>query len=369
MANDELKLAGMTPSGVFETLREQGVDAHDAAIIVGSWIHEVVGAFKRTFYYKTPFPDAKPDCQPTFARTFQHVDWIDGESVVQAEQTTAEDGFNTRFHKIEADLDGLGRDVTHAYACMADMRAGLAKLLEEVRVELNRLGDLVDKPQGVRPDVVAPIIKDPVFMGSTKLFGKNVMMWKTDSGMMFLPAVKDLAGDPLRDPRIVRVGDLVRIIETDDALRAHFANRDVPLAELLDRFGTVPTGDGRVLRDLVAILPPDAKFASLSALADDVAAREAAALRTSDLAGVAMAAAFGTAAAGPAADIPVARVETIPADVRNALAASGVATIGNLADADPATVTANLERAGVRVTRGDVATWVGAARTLRHLGR
>lgn len=42
--------------------------------------------------------------------SFAHQDWVDGEDVGQAEQTTGEDGFNTRFHRIESDLDALGSD-------------------------------------------------------------------------------------------------------------------------------------------------------------------------------------------------------------------------------------------------------------------
>ncbi|NVB84561.1 MAG: hypothetical protein HOV81_39665 [Kofleriaceae bacterium] len=371
MANEELKLAGMTPSAVFEKLRDQGVDAHGAAIIVGSWIHELVGAFKRTFYYKTQFPAEVPECKPTFNRSFHHADWIDGESVVQAEKTTAEEGFNARFHKIEADLDALGRDVAHSYECMANMRGAMAKLLEEIRVELNRLSDIVDKPDVVRP-TIPPLVKnvpDLQFLGGTKLFGKDVMMWNTENGMMVLPAVKDLAGDPLKDPRVTKAGDLTRVFTLNDAIRTNFANREVTRDELVDKFGTVATGDGRTVRDLVEILPTGAKYATLDALVDDVAEREAAVLRTSDLTGVALAAAFGTTTTGDVSAVPVERLESVPASVRAALSTSGISTIANLASADPAKISETLERAGVSATRSEVAGWVGAARTLRHLNR
>jgi hypothetical protein len=38
----------------------------------------------------------------TFTRGFKHVDWVDNEDVVQA---AGDQGFNTRFHDIEADFD------------------------------------------------------------------------------------------------------------------------------------------------------------------------------------------------------------------------------------------------------------------------
>lgn len=43
-----------------------------------------------------------------FERTCIHRDWVDGEDIVQAGSSPNDEGFNARFHKIEADLDALG---------------------------------------------------------------------------------------------------------------------------------------------------------------------------------------------------------------------------------------------------------------------
>lgn len=65
---------------------------------------ENLGSSRHVFNYADTFDALQPGCTVNFERSFSHTDWIDGESVVQAEETTIEDGFNTRFHRIEDDL-------------------------------------------------------------------------------------------------------------------------------------------------------------------------------------------------------------------------------------------------------------------------
>ncbi|WP_404385396.1 hypothetical protein [Caenispirillum salinarum] len=102
-------------------------------------LKEKVGKSKRVFRYGETFSAEGAGCSPSFVRTFAHTDWIDGESVVQAETSTIEEGFNSRFHKIEDDLDGLADDVSKSFGCLADLRAELAERLDEVRQEINRV--------------------------------------------------------------------------------------------------------------------------------------------------------------------------------------------------------------------------------------
>ncbi|EKV27257.1 hypothetical protein C882_1759 [Caenispirillum salinarum AK4] len=100
---------------------------------------EKVGKSKRVFKYGETFDAERAGCSPSFVRSFAHTDWIDGESVVQAETSTIEEGFNSRFHKIEDDLDGLAEDVSKSFGCLADLRAELAERLDELRQEINRV--------------------------------------------------------------------------------------------------------------------------------------------------------------------------------------------------------------------------------------
>lgn len=105
-----------------------------------------LGQSKRVFSYSATFDASKPACVPTFERSFEHVDWIDGESVVQAEENTIEEGFNARFHKIEDDLDGLAADITKCFGCVGDLRAELAVRLTELRTAINTINtDIYNK--------------------------------------------------------------------------------------------------------------------------------------------------------------------------------------------------------------------------------
>src|SRR4051812_29352272 len=114
MAIADLTGTTMTAEDIFDKLTKTGVSKTEAQLVVANWILGNAGFLPRGFAFNTPFAADEPDCAPQFARSFAHEDWIDGENVVQAEQTTGEEGFNLRFHRIEADLDALGRDVAQA---------------------------------------------------------------------------------------------------------------------------------------------------------------------------------------------------------------------------------------------------------------
>src|SRR5258707_863703 len=107
----ELDIEGLGPEAIYQKITQQGISKSDAAVLVGDWIIHQHDGGRRVFDYATAFPATEAECLPHFARSFQHVDWIDGESVVQAGQTVGEDGFNARLHRIEADFDALGDDV------------------------------------------------------------------------------------------------------------------------------------------------------------------------------------------------------------------------------------------------------------------
>lgn len=92
-----------------------------------------------TFNYSFTFPDTDPDCVSRFQRTFAHRDWVDGQDIIQAEMTSAEDGFNKRFHSIEKDLDDLNLDSKEAFRCIAELRHELFLLLADIKNQFNSL--------------------------------------------------------------------------------------------------------------------------------------------------------------------------------------------------------------------------------------
>jgi len=91
----------------------------------------------------------EPGCAYTFTRTFEHADWLDFESLVQAGKTPEESGINDRFHRIEADLDALGDNVRRAFVCLETLRAQLRVCLNEIVSVLNAKDkDNKEKEQG-----------------------------------------------------------------------------------------------------------------------------------------------------------------------------------------------------------------------------
>lgn len=94
------------------------------------------------FKFNQDFSAVDPDAISKFQRSFTHIDWVDGESIVQAQGSPTEEGFNARFHKIEKDLDGLGVDVKQAFSEINQMRSSLFALLTEIQAEFNRLREV-----------------------------------------------------------------------------------------------------------------------------------------------------------------------------------------------------------------------------------
>jgi hypothetical protein len=82
-------------------------------------------------------PATDPAGGYTFVRSFQHRDWIDGESLVQAGKTPEEGGINERLHRIEADLDALGDNVRRAFIAVETLRAQVSICLNQIVTILN----------------------------------------------------------------------------------------------------------------------------------------------------------------------------------------------------------------------------------------
>jgi hypothetical protein len=370
----DLYLGELTPSEVFKELKVRGVPEKEAAVVVGSWILDYFGRGPRRFRYEQPLAANEPECTSQFSRRFHHADWIDGESVVQAELTPGEDGFNQRFHWIEQDIDGLAAEVAKAFACLAELRGQLSTLLEEIKLELNRLNEALGTGGTVVPPIKDPGFFNPhildfaKFAGTTKFFGKDVTVWNTTGGTFVLPAVQGIgAVDPSTGPRIRRAGDLARYIEETPRIREVFTGA-VNRERVMSEFGDDLTASGRPLRELLEVLPMNAEFASLDAMVDAVAERDAAAIRTEGEADPLLIAHFGlNEEATTVAEAPVARLETVPERARRALVAGGVETIGNLAERNPTELADLMRASGVEMSRGEAAEMIGRARTLRRI--
>jgi hypothetical protein len=372
-------LVDLTATEMIGLIAEEGVSASDAAVLVGDWVLELGGKAKRTFKYQTDFPESDSACASDFARTFEHQDWIDGESIVQAEQTTVEEGFNVRFHRIEADLDALGADVAKAFLCLAEMRASLRALLDEIRSEINRLNSDVhecctrDTPPG--GGLTFPI--DPgtfgvarELMGVTKFLDEDYMVYNIGGRIEMFPVVlppdEGRVINPLDDDRVKKAADLVAVFE-DEEVKAHFENNPLTKKEILEHFGDKEVREGVMVEDLVRVLPAGETFTSPTEMIKAISSREAAVLRISGR-GEAIAAHFGVGDdVGLISDAPVERLGLLSPEASKVLAESGFDTIGRLAEADSRTIASALGNVGIDVSVGEVSTWTATAHTLSSI--
>jgi hypothetical protein len=373
MALTELELEGKTVNSIYNDLIKGGLTSSDASILVGSWIFENFGRSKRVFDYQQKFPAADPDCVAKFARSFTHQDWVDGESVVQAQQTPGEEGFNVRFHQIETDLDAIRADVLKAFSCLATMRANLRSLLDEIRTEVNRINNDVfqccNKDKVSNPNInttFANLVENANFVGVTQFADKSVSVWKTDKGIMVLPAVSTVTVDVATDTRIRRSALTARLFEEDAAIRQGLGGQPFTKATLVSRFGAERSAGGLTLAELVQIIPDPITYPTLEALVDDLADREASALRTTHGADAAIAAAFGLETpVEKVATAPVEKLLSIPPAVRSVLTRRGIDTVGKLAAAAPRDIAALLKAEGITAAgAGDIAEWTTTAKAL-----
>ena len=140
MAIEDIQIAeNVTFTEALEILENNNLSQLEINTLIWGVLGETLGKTKRVFNYSETFASEVEGCEAEFTRSFVHTDWIDGESIVQAEENSIEEGFNSRFHKIEADLDALAGDILKAFGCIADMRGDLADRLTELRTEINKI--------------------------------------------------------------------------------------------------------------------------------------------------------------------------------------------------------------------------------------
>jgi hypothetical protein len=344
----------------------------EAYAIVGDYLTQISAAVTRPpFAYKASFAKSAPGCRSNFVRGFTHRDWRDGQDLVQAEQSAGEDGFNFRFHQIEKDLDALHADIQGAFTCLADQRAALADLLNELKTEINlinldigRLQDCCRKQSDVvltRDDIV-----EGKFLGGVNWFGKSMHVFATSKGTVLLPKVGPVdGGDGPGDPRIKRVVALGEILEVHKELSRAFRDGPVSRETLIRDFGGFTTDDGVTLKDTLTILAPDSVFASGVELLTAVADREAAAIRTGGRTDRVLTTQFGgRTVVGAVKDQAIEGFDVIPAEERSVLLTSGFETVGSLAGATTKQVVEVLARDGITASPGTVAGWLAAASAL-----
>lgn len=371
-----LTLEGMSVNKVFEQAIKANLPASDAAVLVSSWIFQNFGKTRRTFNYAQTFESVDADCMPVFQRSFFHEDWTDGESVVQAEETAGELGFNLRFHRIETDIDNLNTDVKTALTCLAEMRLALRSLLDEIRAEINRLhADIFEccEGGGTKVGPAAPpfigLLEQNKFLGTAVIAEKSLGMWQTPQGVMMLPQTFAPGFGP-DDRRVADPGRFAKFSQ-HERVREAFGDQEVTKEDLIEKFGNELTEDGVLVRQLVRILPDGATYAGIDEMMNDLTERNAAVIRTTPGASDAVASALGISAAttGEVREAGVDQLATTPASVRVALQRQGFDTVGNLADATAGKIVEAVRAEGLEISVGEAAALQATALTLSRIGR
>ncbi|QVN21771.1 hypothetical protein [Burkholderia pyrrocinia] len=378
MAVNTLQLDGMAISDVMKSIRDTGVGDSEASIILGNWLIQQGARQQRVFNYQTDFPATEPDCVETFTPTFHHTDWVDGESVVQAQQSAGEEGFNSRLRKIEQDFAAVRTDLGQVFACLAHMRAEIRSLLDELRTQINLINaDLFNLAQAhgtYQPPSFPPVSFIPPFdatnahfVGSTKYFDKDVAVWQTSQGTIMLPNVTPTPSNPASDPRVSGTASLAKFMTSNPQLLQQFGGKPITKADLIKNYGTQTLDNGMSVADAVSILPDTASYATPDVLVSDLAERQAGAIRSSGGSDVVNAALGVQGAPGAASGAAIANLPGLSSSAAAALSKSGITTVGQLAAANPTDITKALSTGGVAMNSGDVAATSALAKTLTHL--
>jgi hypothetical protein len=364
----QISYGATTVDAVYKTFVDQNIARDDAKIMAAQWLLENVYSAGRSFAYSRPFPATDAACSPgPFARGFAHADWIDGESTVQAGKTATDDGFNERFHKIEGDLDRLGTLAAESFTCMNAMRENLARALEDIRAELNRVNaDLAKLKNGtttVVPGVFGPIQKVPKFLGKTKLLDQVAQMWQLDTGQIVsLPEMVQAATPTMVNPA-TRAPGIAEILADEGEILRTFPDK-VRVGDLVEKFGDRIAGDGRPLGDLLSALPANQEFENLAAVLGKVSELDAALIK--GLGGEARVRAQIGQEAGSLAGTELGKVQEVSPALVQALEAEGVRTVGDLAGLNTTRLASIAAGKGVALSSREANVLVAKAMTLRN---
>lgn len=370
MTTQSINIGGLDAETVYSNVLQAGISKSDAVQFIGQWLIDNSRTTARVFNYTTDFPATDTDCTPHFVRSFIHKDWTDGEDLVQAEQSAGEDGFNVRFHHVENDLDALAADTAEAFLCLGEMRGELYALLNELRLEINRINQDLANLQACCDSHTGVVSYVPPgkYLGTGEMLGTNVNYYTDTKGEIFAaPAVNVLpggGGDPVGN--VDKVASLGSYMAAESkVMAAFFKGGNATKESFVQKFGGDVTPDGYQVASLVDIIPAGTKIASAQELVNDVADRQAGAIRTTDFTDAAVAGTLGFSAVGTAAaDAPAEQFQVVPQTARAALSGAGVATVSDLANANAATLAKTLTKSGVAVSASNAAGWIAAARTM-----
>lgn len=142
--DNDVLIDGVSTGEVATTLQAAGLPEFQIGEILGYWYVGATGNTKPVpFDFATVVQGGDPNCEVTYTREFEHVDWVDGEDRVQASATPEELGFNARFHAIENEFDAIGAQFTSLGACAQEIRADLVGVVKELESRLTKIANQI----------------------------------------------------------------------------------------------------------------------------------------------------------------------------------------------------------------------------------
>ncbi len=367
---------GLDPAQLVDEIVNKGVSKYDAAKLVNNLVAINLGQSPRHFVFSQPLPTTDPaTCPPSFAQSFSHQDWIDGESVVEAGESADDKGFNWRFNALAADLEALHIDALNMYQCLITLRVELVAALNDVAAELNRIDtDIAGAVVRLPPETPwrNDVAYGPEFLGIRELDGGKITMWKTPQGVMVLPGV-DTVGLKETITQHLGTGGLISRFASGNVDFARDLGRGMPVKDLAAKYGSLPLGDGRTLSQGLAILPLDATYSTPQSAVDAINTAEQGFIRSTVGSVDAVNAVTGVTSEGvPLATIGtgtiVAAIPGATAGLAGGFAKAGLNSVGEVAALDATQLVARLGKQGVKVTQAQAGEMTARAQMIAGLG-
>jgi hypothetical protein len=121
----------------------------------------------------------------SYSRTFQHVDWIDNEDVVQA---GGEKGFNQKFHDLEAELDKLSAVVGAIKDALSNIQELADGAVTNSKIADNAVTTKKIAPNAVTTEKLAPNSISWLNIAPGGVTRDKIAFFQVNSGVAVVPA-------------------------------------------------------------------------------------------------------------------------------------------------------------------------------------
>ncbi|MEV1289101.1 hypothetical protein [Micromonospora sp. NPDC049679] len=290
--DNDILIDGVSSTKVAGTLKQAGLAESKIGEIIGFWY---VGATGNTspapFDFVTDVQTHDPRCDVTYARSFTHADWVDGEDRVQAAATPEELGFNARFHGIENEFDAIAEQFRRLGACAAELRADLVGVVREIESKLTVLqNDIFELRREALPEKSLNGTGLGI-VGSVKVGQKDAFIANVGDDFTLVEFAGSSLGGNVRtkildpgpglvfDPAKVRPNELIDLFAgLEDAITVPRIRElvDRPdgatVAELRATAGGLALPTGETLASVLASMPADVQLKNVPGAVDTIAA-------------------------------------------------------------------------------------------------